>query len=257
MSDASDGTGAAVLIRRGFYVGLAVLMAAFAVAGFWPTYWGPLFSGSLDLHWLLHLHGVVLTTWLVIVIAQTGLVLRGRTDLHMAVGKSVGVTWAVLVCMSAVSAAFGVLSPDVGHEVESLQGFLRITPAILGDVFTFVVLFLAGLLYRDRPAVHKRLMILATAALLVPAGARLTRNLIPVESPVLSFALGAGAPVLFALPLIAYDGWTRRRIHPATLLGAGFLFVAAFRFPLARTDAWVEITSRMAESISSALLPIL
>lgn len=256
MSDEPD-PGIEAVVRRGFYVGLAVLMSAFAVAGFWPTYWGPLFSGTLDLHWLLHLHGVVLTTWLLILITQAGLVHRGRTDLHMTLGKTVGVGGALLVCLTAVSAAFGVLSPEIGHEVESLQGYLRFTPAILGDVVTFAVLFVAGLLYRDRPAAHKRLMMLATAALLVPAGARLSRNVFSVESSVLSTVLGAGAPVLFALPLLAYDWRIRSRVHPATLFGGGFLFVAAFRFPLSRTDAWGEITTRMAESISSVLLPIL
>lgn len=255
MADGTDGVAGTV--RGGFYVGLAVLMAAFAVAGFWPTYWGPLFSGTLDLHWLLHLHGIALTTWLVILITQTSLVLQGRTDLHMGLGKSVGIGGALLVVLTATSAAFGVLSPEVGHKVESLQSYLQITPPILGDVATFIALFGAGLIYRDRPAVHKRLMVLATAALLVPAGARLTRNVVTVESSVLSFMFGAGAPVLFALPLLAYDGWTRKRVHPASLLGAGFLFVAAFRFPLARTDAWIEITTNMAKSISAALLPIL
>lgn len=244
-------------VRRGFYVGLAVLMAAFAVAGFWPTYWGPLFSGTLDLHWLLHLHGVVLTTWLLILIVQASLVLRGRTDLHMTAGKTVGVCWAVLVCLTAVSAAFGVLSPGIGREVESLQGFLQFTSAILGDVVTFVVLFVAGLVYRERPATHKRLMVLATAALLVPAGGRLSRNVLSVESSVLSFLLGAGAPVLFTVPLLAYDWGTRSRVHPASWLGGGFLFVAAFRFPLARTETWVEITSHMADSIRAVLMPIL
>lgn len=128
-------------------------MTVFALGGFWPTYWGPLFSGTLDLHWWLHLHGIVLTTWLAILIAQASLVLRGRTDLHMAMGKSVGVGGATLVVLTAVSAAFGVLSPEVGHEVKSLQSYLQITPAILGDVATFVVLFGAGLVYRARPEV--------------------------------------------------------------------------------------------------------
>lgn len=76
MSSGPD-PGIEVVVQRGFYVGLAVLMAAFAVAGFWSTYWGPLISGTLDLHWLLHLHGVVQTTWLLLLITQAGLVLRG------------------------------------------------------------------------------------------------------------------------------------------------------------------------------------
>lgn len=37
MSDGAAGVGA--MIRQGFYVGMAVLITAFAVADFWPTYW--------------------------------------------------------------------------------------------------------------------------------------------------------------------------------------------------------------------------
>lgn len=79
-----------ITMRRGFYVATAVLIAGIAVAGFWPTYWGPFFSGTLDKHWLLHLHAGVFTVWLLLLITQTGLVRRGRTDLHQKLGAALG-----------------------------------------------------------------------------------------------------------------------------------------------------------------------
>lgn len=255
MSDGAEGV--AGLLRRGFYVGLALLIAAFAVTGFWPTYWGPLFSGSLDLHWLLHLHGVVFTAWLVLLITQTVLVYRGRTDLHRSMGKVVGIGLGVLVITVGLSAILGSISPEVGHEYQDLQAFVSSVLAInLPGIFAFTGLFAAGLAYRNRPAIHKRLMVVATLALLSAATVRLGSNLFG-----LSFwtgtIIGRGLPLGIAGLALGYDWWTRGRVHPAywiaiavLLVDDGFAFVQA-------TEAWTNFTSQIALALESVLLPLL
>lgn len=212
----SDGPkGFTLVIRRGFYVGLAVLIAAVAVAGFWPTYWGPLFSGTLDLHWLLHLHGIVFTSWLVLLVVQTVLVYRRRTELHQRMGKFVGFGWGVLVITIGLAVAFGTISPAVGREFDDLRDFLASFVITLPSIFAFGVLFGAALLYRKRPAIHKRLMIVATLALLSAATARLGRNLLGLSEGT-STVVGRGLPIGLAALAIGYDRWARGRVHPAT-----------------------------------------
>lgn len=144
--------------RRGFYVGLTVLITAFAVAGFWPTYWGPLFSGTLDLHWLLHVPGIVFALWLVLLIVQSGLVYRGKVGLHETLGVSLGVGWGMLLILVGYSAVVGSISPAVGQEYKALQGFIAGLPGILGGLVSFGILFTAGIPLQRHPAAHKRLM---------------------------------------------------------------------------------------------------
>lgn len=245
-----------LIVRRGFYVGLAVLITAVAVAGFWPTYWGPLFSGTLDLHWLLHLHGIVFTAWVLLLIVQTVLVYRGRTNLHQTVGKVIGVGWGVLVITIGLSAALGTISPAVGREFEDLQGFIASFVITLPSIIAFALLFAAALLYRKRPAIHKRLMIVATLALLSAATARLGENVFGLP-PVASTVVGRGLPISLAGLAIGYDWWSRNRVHPSYWIAVVILIFddgVAFVRP---TDAWTDFSGQVAEALESVLLPLI
>ena len=101
----------------------------------------------------------------------------------------------------------------------------------------FAVFVVAGIRARRDPQRHKRLMLLATIALLPPAIARWV------------LLLGLGPPVvlavstLFLLPLVGWDLKTRRRLHPATLWGGLLLVVSGpLRLALAQTDGWLVLS---------------
>ena len=238
--------------RRGSFLGIALLMAIFAVAGFWPTYWGPLVDGALDLHWLLHLHGVVFTLWLVLLIAQTALVSRGRTLVHQKLGTYVGVFWGLLVIAVGLAAVFGRISPAIGSEFESLQGFVQLLPVGGGDIIGFAVLFGAGIAYRKRPAVHKRLMILSTAVLLPAAAARIA-GMVPIPGVIVVFA----APLLFVALAMGYDWWGERRVHPTYLLGGAFVLLLEARFFFIFSESWQNLSGRISESLETVLKPLM
>ena len=107
------------------------------------------------------------------------------------------------------------------------------------DLLVFATLVTVGLLARRDPQTHKRLMLIATIALLPPALGR---------CPLPSFILHLGVTGIFGLadlalvPLMAWDLTTRGRIHRATLWG-GLTVLASLplRLAIARTDAWVAI----------------
>src|SRR4029453_4793311 len=79
------------------------------------------------------------------------------------------------------------------------------------SILLFVVFVVAGVRARRDPQSHKRLMLLATIAILPPAIARWV------------LLLGLGPPVTFAgapLLLVAIGGWglqRRKRLHPVAL----------------------------------------
>jgi hypothetical protein len=67
---------------RRFYVGMALAIAIIVFAGFSRSYFLKAYFGSPDLSLLLHIHGVVFTTWVLFLLAQTTLVATGRTYIH-------------------------------------------------------------------------------------------------------------------------------------------------------------------------------
>ena len=208
--------------RRRLYVGLALLAIAIAAVGFWPTYFGPLVAGSVDKPAIIHFHAAVYVGWLAIFLTQAVLAATGRIALHMKLGRF-AIGYGVLVIVAGLVATFGmfVLRVRAGAVAEA-QGRL-IGPVL--DMLVFAPVFAAAVYYRRKPELHKRLMIVATTALLIAAATRipfaeeLRRPLVYlVWTP----------PILLAM---AHDFWRHRRIHP---IYVGGLVVLVLEGPISR-----------------------
>ncbi len=150
-------------IAQAFYIGLAFLMIGIAIVGFWENYFGPLVSGSLDAHWVVDVHAIVFSTWLVLFLGQALLASRNQIQSHQKVGTYFGIPWGVVLLLVGFFITFAVVTPGIGksHDLETYAVPLM---ASLGDLVAFAGLFGAAVLYRKRPALHKRLMVVATAS---------------------------------------------------------------------------------------------
>jgi hypothetical protein len=105
----------------------------------------------------------------------------------------------------------------------------------LFDMVVFSILVGAGLYYRHRADVHKRLMLLATIALLSAPIARLPLELLKSGPPAFF-----GLTDLFIVAVLVYDVVTTRRVHPATILGGLVIVVSQpLRLMIAGTPPWM------------------
>jgi hypothetical protein len=99
----------------------------------------------------------------------------------------------------------------------------------LGDMVLIGGFFALGIHFHRRREWHRRLMILASVALVYPTAARLAGPL----------GLGVGAVLAtWLLPLagiLLHEGITRRRIHPVDLVGTGILVLAFGRIWVGET----------------------
>jgi hypothetical protein len=220
-------------LDRRFFTGMAVAALLVVVVGFAPSYYFRAFSDAPPLRGMVHVHGLVATSWMLLFLAQTSLVSTGRTDLHRRLGTAgpliaglfIGVSYA-----TAISAARLGVTPPGGPPA---LAFLAVPIVTLLSFAVFAVLGLP--LSRDRET-HKRLMLLATIAILPPAFARF--RWFGFGGP----PVAIGGPCLFILACLAYDRAVHRRIHPAFLWGGTLLLLSLpGRFALARTDAWLSI----------------
>ena len=119
---------------------------------------------------LVHVHGVLMTAWVVLFVTQVWLVSSKRIRLHQRLGYAgigLGSLIVVVGFVTALRAArYGAASTP--SEVSPLA-FLAVP---LFDLVMFVALFGAAIYYRRRPAEHKRLMLLTAVNFLPPAIAR-------------------------------------------------------------------------------------
>jgi hypothetical protein len=142
-------------------------------------------------------------------------------------GAALVVALLVVGWFTAIEAARRGVTPPGGPPP---LAFLSVP---LGTLAVFAILVVAGLANRGRRETHKRLMLLATIALLTPAIARF-RFFMP-GGPLLAI----GGTTLFVLACMGYDRLSHGRIHPAFLWGGLFLIVSLpARFAVGATDAW-------------------
>jgi hypothetical protein len=68
--------------ERLFYIGMAVAILVTVFAGFSRSYFLKAQFGTPSLSLLLHVHGLVFTSWILLFLAQTTLVAARRTDIR-------------------------------------------------------------------------------------------------------------------------------------------------------------------------------
>lgn len=218
--------------ERWFFATMAGVVAITTFVGFAPSYYlAPMFGGR-PLSSLLHVHGFVFTGWILLYVAQTGLISVGRTDIHRILGTA-GIALAVAMVPLGIATAIITKQFAAAHHLPP-QGPPLVFP--LGAILTFAALIVAAVAMRSRAAWHKRLMLLGTVAILTTPLARITR-----------FAhLGLTPPIggmlltdIMLAALVTYDLKKYGRLHPATAWGGSFfLATQILRVLLNITPAW-------------------
>lgn len=219
---------------RPIYTWAAIVGLLVMFAGFAPTYYLKSVIGSSgDLGMMRHVHGLVMTAWFVLFFVQARLVATGRTHIHRKLGAA-GIVLAALVIGVGMATAIAAVRAGATPIGIPPMVFL-VLPT--GEMLAFASLFAAAIALRKRSDWHKRLMLLATLAMLAPAMARL-----PFE-----FVSKGGPPVFFALvdlviiAFIAFDTIRNRRLHPAFMAGLAFIvFIQIGRLALSGTAAWMS-----------------
>jgi hypothetical protein len=218
------------------YTWAAAFIFLIVLTGFARTYYLKSWFGTPALPGLLvHLHGIVMTLWVLLFGVQVGLVAAGRTRLHRRLGVGGAVLSALVLLVgvaTAVSAAARGSAPGLPPLV-----FLAVP---LGDMWVFAILVGTALYFRRRVEVHKRLMLLAAVNVLTPAIARFPLRFIETGGPFVFF----GLTDLCLVACVVFDTVRNRRLQPAFVWGL-VLTVASqpLRLILARTEAWMRFAT--------------
>lgn len=223
-----------------FFSAAAILSAGTIVAGFSRSYYLKAFTGARPLPFVIHAHALIFTAWLVLFVTQTALVARGRVDLHRRLGIA-GVALVALMLMVGVATAVlaarsGYLGAP-GQESQNPQTFL-IVP--LRDITVFSIFAAVGLYFRRNAQLHKRLMLLAVIAGLMPAGVSRLPG-ISRHPPAIAVIL-----LLFLMACPIYDLVRYRRAFPVYLCGAvlAFLLLPPVLLPFAMaSQTWVTFAN--------------
>lgn len=213
--------------RDRFYLVMAAVLLLATAVGFAPTFY---FRAAFDVPELplrLHLHGAVFTMWVILFMTQTTLIEKRSVRLHRRVGQ-----FGAVLAVAMVVSGLMILQAIAREATPTDAGIAAVSPLIWGNLTilaAFSAFVLLGLLNRRRPAVHKRLMLLASVSISSQALSRVGQigflKLSDVRF-VNDAIYGLGGMALLLALLIAHDVFTRGRPHKAVAIGAPALLGA-------------------------------
>ncbi len=226
---------------RRFFAGMALAAFAVVFTGFSSSYYlwpitratlypaGQPISSSLPL--VVHLHAVLFSAWVLLLVTQVSLVVTGRVAVHRRLGGLAAGLIPLMVVTGLVTAVRGARDGwNPGGPYPDALSFMFVGVA---DITVFAGLAGAGLAWRRRPDLHKRLMLLATlGGLMWPA---ITRMPILSGRFVPMFAL---LSTLVLAPAVR-DLWHGARTRWVTLLvGLGILATFPLRVVIGTSAPW-------------------
>ncbi len=220
---------------RLFYCAFGIYSLAAVAFGFSTTYIQPMARQSFVAPPIVHLHGALCLTWVLLFITQCVMVRSGQTRLHRRLGLT-GVPIALGILISGMGTAKWATERDLATVPTALTTMI----GTLTSLVIFLVFAIAGVAMRRRPDWHKRFMMLATVAVLWPAFFRF-RHLMPwVPRPDIWLGLVlADLPILFAA---VRDRLVYGRVHPVwAIFGSLLIAEQSFEVIVFETHVWSKL----------------
>jgi hypothetical protein len=227
--------------ERRFFLLVAVLFPLVVLGGFGRTYYlKPFFAAPPVPSALVHLHGLLMTAWILLFMTQVWLVSSRRVKTHQRLGIGGALLGALLIPVGLVTAVAAAKYGSASTPPNIPPLVFMVVP--LADMAVFAMLFGAALYYRRRPADHKRLILLTIVNFLPPAIGRLPIGVIAAAGPLAFF----GIPDLLAITLLVIDTRRNGRLNKAFLYGT-LLLVAShpLRLMLGGTAMWMRFATSL------------
>jgi hypothetical protein len=197
-------------VAKYFYFVMSLLIAGVVVYAFSHTVGRRLIHAVPRRPVLLWMHGIIFSAWVAFYILQSALVRIRKVKLHRTLG------WiGAALGASVILVGFRVPVVMAQFAIDYLQRDPRAAHAFLAipflDMVTFTTCFGLAVLWRSKPELHRRLMLIATCALTAAAFGRMDM----IRSiPPLGFYFGVDALILLG---VVRDLVVNRRIHAVYL----------------------------------------
>jgi hypothetical protein len=209
--------------RTRYFLWAGAIALAAVLVGFFKTFIQPSWQGSFHGPTIVYVHGSFVLAWIVLFLTQAWWIQSRRIPRH----RSLGVIAAVVapgVVVSTLAMGVFVMRRDLQAGLGELA-----TSSMLGSFTSpliFFALVAAALVYRRQPEIHKRLMLLATAAILWPAFFRFRHYFPQVPHP--DWVFGFLPQQLFIVAAMLADKLRLGRVHPVYWwVGVPFMIEAA------------------------------
>jgi hypothetical protein len=151
--------------RPSFFFWMTLVMCFFVFGGFGMTYLFPLTTGTFPpAPPIVHLHGWMFFTWMILLVVQSGLVSAGNVRLHRSLG-TYGIAHAAVVIYTGL--LLQLIGSGRGMQAGGNPGSDGLYLGLCAFV-GFILMFVLAMRNTRRPEIHKRMILLAMLPVLPP-----------------------------------------------------------------------------------------
>jgi hypothetical protein len=233
------------LNQDAFYVVISALMLLVVLTGFAPTFTLRPFFDAPAFPAYVYVHGTISTCWFVILLVQTLLIRNRQVAIHRKLGilgATVGASALILALVTNLRVPSRVAATQGSIDEATLQDVTGFVIANMMGLLLFASALLLAILLRQKPEIHKRLMLWASLFLIGPAFGRISRWPVFGETPESVFVFVCTWVVIASF--IVRDLWLKRRVHWVTVSLITSVLVLAFAsYPVSTSEAvrdWVR-----------------
>lgn len=226
-----------------FYFCMACISLVVVLVGFAKTFFIPVARREFHAPAIIHIHGAFAFAWVLLFLAQSGLINRRMIGVHMKLGLA-GLFVAIGVLLTMIPAGVHVVKRDLGQGVGE-AAYSSLT-GIVSSGCIFLTLVILGIINRRRPELHKRFMLLATIVVLWPAWFRFRHYFPTVPRPDIWFAVVLADSLI--LVAWVWDRIRNKQIHPVLLYG-GLCIIIEQSFEVIVYDSlpWRQVSKGLFE----------
>ncbi len=209
--------------------------------GFYKSYTSQ-FPHFKDATTIIHIHGALLMTWMLLLIAQPLLIHTGKAHLHRRIGKVSFVLGPLIIASLFLIGRGGYLR---GHGVAPEHDMLSFIVLDMRGFLFFAIFWSMAMIYRKKPDTHMRYMI-ATGILAIGPG--MGRGLIH------SFGLSIWDAItvtdvlelLIVVVLLGFDLYRKKNVKPFLTIFL-LILLGSVLWQLRDSDAWQSFAKNYAQ----------
>lgn len=182
-------------------------------------------------NWYMHLHGMVMMTWVLMLLVQPILILKGKRKLHRKVGNlSYVVAPLVMVVLYLANRdRYLDLLVNAGQPAAVARLALSLPEAVF-----FAILYSLAIIYRRRPALHMRYMVSTAFLFINPAVGRIFRSYFDLNP---GFPYGSTIVLSLVGVITMVDSLRTKRLSPFIVV-FGLLLLHRIIWELRDTPFW-------------------
>ncbi len=207
--------------KPSFFFWMTLAMCFFVFGGFGMTYLFPLTTGSFPpAPPIVHLHGLLFFSWMILLVVQAGLVGAGNVRLHRSLG-TYGIAHASVVICTGMLLQLIASRPglEVGNPTGTDGLYLGLA-AFIG----FILMFTLAIRNTRRPEIHKRMILFAMLPVLPPGVNRFWYVSLGLDDFFPAMHLYATLWSM-AIAVLVHEWRRTGSISGYSMIGAGWIFL--------------------------------